>query len=649
MSSPGAKGADNGMDARMSPVFHPRYVQIATLALAALHAAPQAVAQPVDLGQITVLSYRLTAADAATTGANVTVVTEEELEAAGDVQLSSFLTRLPGVSVVQTGPIGTVSDVRIRGAHPRYTAVYIDGIRVNDPSAANNAFAFGTLTTGDIGRIEILRGSQSARFGSAAVGGVINITTRGATEPGTTQRVFLEGGGYRSLHAAYGFAQASERGELAFNLTRVQTRGFSAADEAEGATEPDGFRATRLSIAGEHRLDGGWTLGGSVFAQRSRAEYDGFGFNPVLDAFGPVDADNVERRRELGARVYAEYRLGAHRHLFDVTGYDLNRQDDFTNFLGTPQVDDFRGRRLGASYIGSSPVSEALTLNYGLDIERERVRILRNSGTTTEIELTERRWGVYGEAVWLPLDTLELSGILRQDRHSVFGGQTTGRASAAWRATEALTLRAAVSTGYRVPSIPERFGAFGNPALQPEESTSAEIGADLMLGGGARLSGTLFYLAAKNEITFNPISFVSENLERTRRRGVELEFATPLGARSELAAGYTYTNAVITGGPGAGLRLGRVPRHDLTLSASTEFAEGWRAQGVLHHVADRLDRNGAMPLPSYTVVNASIRYAITPQADVFLRVENLFDRQYQTVAGFGTPGRSIHAGVAARF
>ena len=624
-----------------------RILSPALAGLAVLAAFP-AQAQSVDLGRITVLSYGLTAMATESTGANVTVITEEDLAAAGDIQLSSFLSRLPGVNVVQTGPIGTVSDVRIRGAHPRYTAVFIDGVRVNDPSSANAAFAFGTLTTADIGRIEVLRGSQSARFGSAAVGGVVNITTRGATEPGTSQRVFMEAGSYRTLNLGYGFAQASERGELAFNVARVQTRGFSAADEAEGATEPDGFRATRLSVSGRHRVSDALTLGLSAFAQRSRAEYDGFGFNPAIGDFGPVDADNVERRREFGGRIFAEYELGEHRHVFDLTGYRLNRQDDFVNFMGDPQIDDFRSRRTGASYIGSSPFGPALTLNYGLDFERERVLIERDSGTTTEIEIRERNWGVYAEALVRPQDALDLSAIGRHDRHSVFGGQTTGRAAVAWNPTTQLTLRAAASTGYRVPSIPERFGAFGNPALEPERSRSAEIGADYAFGA-ARLSGTLYYLAARNEITFNPQSFVSENLERTRRRGAELEFATPLGARSEIAAAYTYTDAVITGGPQSGLRIGRVPRHDLSLSASTEFAPRWHANGVVQYVADRLDRNGAMPLPSYTVVNASVRYAVTERADVFLRVENVFDRQYQTVAGYGTAGRSVYAGVATRF
>ena len=603
----------------------------------ALSTAPALAQQAIDLDEV-VFFYSLSPTDSASTGANVTVITEEDLREAGDQQLSRYLSRLPGVSVVQTGPIGSVSDVRIRGAHPRYTAVYVDGIRVNDPSAANAAFAFGTMTTGDIGRIEVLRGSQSARFGSGAVGGVINITSRQATEEGTTGRAFVEAGSYRTLNTGVGFTTAAERGELSFNLTRFQTRGFSAFDENDGGVDPDGFGATRLSVSGRHRVTDELTIGGAAFAQRSRSEYDGFG----------ADADNAETRREFGVRAFAEYELGAHRHVFDMTHFNLNRVDDFLSWTGDRQVDDFRGRRTGASYIGSSPLGEAFTLNYGLDYEREQAAIDRNSGTTTELTVRERRWGAFAEALYAPTEGLDLSAIVRHDRHSVFGGRTTGRVAAAWSVTHELTLRGAASTGYRVPDIPQRFGAFGNPALQPETSRSAEIGADYAFANGARVSGTLFHLTARNEITFDA-NFTARNIEATRRTGFELEVTAPLGENIDFGAGYTYTNAIITAGPGDGQRIGRVPRHDLSLSLDARFAERWRAHGNLHFVSDRLDRNGAMPMPSYAVVNTSVSFEIDAMTDLTLRIDNLFNRQYQTVATYGTSDRAVYLGLARRF
>lgn len=619
--------------------MHHRSLALFLSASALALSTPALGQQAVDLDEV-VFFYALTPTDTASTGANVTVITEDDLRAAGDQQLSTFLGRLPGVGMVQLGPVGTTADIRIRGAHPRYTSVYIDGIRVNDPSTPNSSPALGTLTTGSIGRVELLRGSQSARFGAGAVGGVINITTRQGTEEGFSGRSFVELGSYRTFNSALGFSNVTEAGEIHFDLTRFQTRGFSAADENDGATDPDGFRATRLSVSGRHRITDTFTIGASAFAQRSRGEYDGF---------GPVDADNVERRREFGLRAFGEYELGAHRHSVDVTHFSVNRSDDFEHWSGSPRVDDFRGRRTGVSYVGSSPLGAALTLNYGLDYERERARIERDSGSTTELSVTESRWGAFAEALLTPAEGLDMSAIVRHDRHSVFGGQTTGRISAAWAVTPDLTLRGTASTGYRAPEIPERFGSFGNPDLLPETSRSAEIGADYALANGARLSGTLFYLTARNEITFDFDTSVNQNIEATRRTGVEFELTAPLGENIELGASYTYTNAVITAGPGDGQRIGRVPRHDLGLTLDARFAERWRAHGNLHFVSDRLDRNGAMPLPSYAVVNTSVSYEVDTMTDVTLRIDNLFNRQYQTVAGYGTSDRAVYLGLSRRF
>ena len=627
--------------------MHHRSLALFLSASALALSTPALGQQAVDLDEV-VFFYALTPTDTASTGANVTVITEDDLRAAGDQALTTFLGRLPGVGVVQSGPIGAVADIRIRGAHQRYTSIYVDGVRIDDPSNVNGVPNPGTLTTGDIGRIEVLRGSQSARFGAGAVGGVINITSRQATEEGFSGRSFVELGSYRTFNSALGFSNVTEAGALHFNLTRLQTRGFSAFDENEGATDPDGFRATRLSVSGRHALTDTFTIGGSAFAQRSRREYDDFEFDPELGLLEPVDADNVGWRREVGLRAFGEYELGAHRHVMDVTFFNTDRTTD-----DDQGVIDWQGRRIGASYVGSSPLGDMVTLNYGLDYERESGRQQDADEDEPTFNVTESRWGAYAEALYAPSDALDLSAIVRHDRHSNFGGRTTGRVAAAWRLTPELTLRGVASTGYNTPDMPQRFGAFNNPDLQPETSRSAEIGADYAFANGARLSGTVFYLTARDEIAFafdeESETFGSLNIEATRRSGLELELSAPLGDGVELGASYTYTNAVITAGPNEAQRIGRVPRHDVGLSVDARFADRWRAHGNLQFQSDRLNQNGAAPMPSFAVVNASVSYEIDAMTDMTLRVDNVFDRQYQLVDTYGTSDRAVYLGLARRF
>ncbi len=612
-----------------------RHLRALTGATLLAFAAQPALSQAVfDLDEIT-FSANLAPTALASTGASVTVVERDELEAAGDVQLSSYLSRLPGVGVVQLGPLGTTSDLRIRGAHPRYVSVYVDGVLVTDPSSPSSNFNFGNLTTGDIGRIEVLRGPQGALYGGSAVGGVINITTRVAEEDGLNQRASIEIGSYGTAIASYGLTHRTERGSLTFNLGHTRTDGFSAADENDGNTEADGFEATRASFTLRHAISDTLTLGASAFAQRSRAEYDG--------GFPFADADLVERRREFGGRIFAEFEPGQIRHVFDLTAYRINRRD--TDAGGPP--DRFRGTRIGASYLGTTDLSDALRLSWGGEIGRERAE--GEAPFTGFTPVSANTAAIYGEALWSPSTDLDISASARVDRHSDFGRFETGRLAAAWRAGDALTLRGAISNGFRVPAFGERFGPFGNPALEAETSRGAEVGAEYALPFGGRVSATLFTLRTNNEITFDPVTFVPENIEQTNRRGLEVAGDMPLGDRANLRLAYTYVDARFSAGPRDGLRLGRVPRHELAVTLDSRLTDRLRNVTTIQSAAGRLDGNGINPMPNYAVVNTSFSYELTDRADVTLRVDNVFNKQYQTVAGYGTSDRAVYVGLSSRF
>jgi vitamin B12 transporter len=597
-------------------------------------AAQPALAQAAfELDEIT-FSANLAPTAVGSTGASVTIIERDELEAAGDVQLSGFLSRLPGVGVVQLGPLGTTSDLRIRGAHPRYVSVYVDGVLVTDPSSPSSNFNFGNLTTTDVGRIEVLRGSQGALYGGSAVGGVINITTREAEEEGLSHRATIEAGSYGTAIASYGLTQRTGQGSLTFNLGHTRTDGFSATEEADGNTEADGFESTRASVTLRHAVSDTLTLGASGFAQRSRAEYD----------FSSGDGDLVERRREIGGRIFAEFDPGAIRHVVDVTVYRINRRD--TDAGGAP--DRFRGTRIGASYLGTTEISEALRLSWGGQIGRERAE--GQAPFTGFAPTSARTAAIYAEALWSPDPNLDISGSARVDRHSDFGTFETARLAMAWRATNALTVRGSISNGFRVPAFGERFGPFGNPALEAETSRSAEIGAEYALPGGGSLSATLFTLRTDDEITFGPPpTFTPDNIEQTNRRGLEVAGDMPLGERASLRLAYTYVDARFSAGPRDGLRLGRVPRHELALTVDTRVTGRLRNVTTMQLAADRLDRNGTNPMPSYALVNTSFRYEVTHRADFTLRIDNLFDKQYQTVAGYGTSDRAVYVGLSSRF
>ncbi len=613
----------------------PSRLALAT-ALAVVAGTPAHTQQPFALDEIVFSANRVPTARESV-GASVSVITRAELEAAGDQRLSSVLARLPGVSVDQLGPQGALTSLRMRGASPGYVAVFIDGIRVDDPTATSVAFDFGALGTADIGRIEVLRGSQSALWGGSAVAGVINISTLADAPEGTQQSFALEAGSHRTLSARYGFTRRSDRGALAFNLSHLRSDGFSAADEIDGNTEPDGIRSTRASLTMRHALSDALTLGGTVFVQRTRSEYDGF----PPPTFTLADADFVQKRREAGARVFAEFALGASSQELGLAYYRIRRQ----NIDASPRT--ATGERLRIDWLGTSPLGPDFSLVYGADLQIERASY-PNLPSGRE---TARVAGGFLQGLWAPRSDLDIALTGRIDRNSDFGSFATGRASVAWRPAPGLTLRAALARGFRAPSLDERFGDYGffvgNPDLTPETSRSAELGVDYNFAGGARLSATLFRLDIANLIVPTAGFSSLENIAgRSQREGVEIEGRLPLTARLTLAGNYTYTDARTQ----TGARIGRIPRHEIALSLDAQITERLRNTTTLRALADRPDDGfPAQTMPSFAVVNTTFGWALSERAELTLRVENLLDKQYQLAAGYGTSDRAFHVGVASRF
>ena len=619
---------------------------VSVLGLGAL-AAPVMAQGAYDLDAVTFSAYRVPT-DLQRSGAAVSLMTRDEIDTLGESQVADLLRRLPGVSVTQSGGPGGTASVRIRGAEPRYSAVYVDGVRVDDPSSPQVQFNFGQLGTADIERIEVLRGSQSALYGGSAVGGVINITTRRPERDGFSQSMSAEAGSYRTLATSYTLAFRDERLEAALTLAHRRTEGFSAWEGPVPGTpglEPDGLRASSLSASMRYQASEAFALGLSAGLQRSVSEYD---------AGWPTDpnSDYESHRRDRRLRVFAEFDTGTVRHEIFATGYDVLR-NEFN--AGAPDG-TFEGRRLGLGYLGSYELNPGLTLMWGADSTREIATVQGVGPNETRID------GAFVQGLWAPAPGLDLSGTLRMDRNSGFGSFWSGRLTASWQASDAVTLRGALARGFRAPAINEQLGnpAWGiapNPSLRPETSRSLELGADYA-AGPVLLGATIFALDVDNAITYctavadpwgtpvcpGPVpggfSHHYQNLAgASRRHGLELSGQFDLSPDHRLGAAYTYTDARQPDGS----RIGGVPQHDLTLTLDSQWSERLRGALSMQTAAGRVG------LPSYTVFNASFRYALTPQADLTLRIDNILDRQYQQVAGYATAGRSFYLGVAARF
>lgn len=602
----------------------------------ALTAAPAALAEDVIwLDKISVSASKSgEPTELERTGATVEVLDREQIERAPETTVVETLSRLPGVSSSANGGLGSAATLRVRGLDSKYIKVLVDGIDVTDPSSTQIQYNFGGLTTAGINRIELLKGSSSSIYGSSAVAGVVSIgTSAQPDEAGTEISGFVEGGSFGTWQGSATVASRLDRGGLSFTLGRVITDGFSS--RAAGS-EPDGYEATQMNLTADYAVTEILTLGLAALALDSEGSFDEFGG----DGTPPFDEFNTTETRAL--RAYADLDLGAFTHSLSGTYFENDRISS-SNGFATP----FLGERRRFDYIGTYDPSDMATYSFGADWERQSYTSGADNG---EVDNT----GLFGEIIYAPNADLDLSGSLRYDDHETFGGHATGRIAAAFRATDRTILRAVAATGFRAPSLYELHNSFyGNPNLDPEESVSFEFGAEHQFGSAGFIKATAFYTEIDNLIQFvslfdpagNWIGGQYQQVAGTSvSKGIELSGQYDFSEMVSLYGNYTYTDTK----DATGARLLRVPGHDVVVGLAAQFANGISGDLNLQYIADRPDEFGTV-MSDYTVVNAAVNYAVNDNAEVYFRVENLFDEVYQTSAGYNASGRAFFAGLRARF
>ncbi|MCO4778265.1 MAG: TonB-dependent receptor [Lentibacter algarum] len=612
----------------------------ASAALALLISHTPAYAQEAfDLGEITLFSNQVLT-ELSRSGTTTEVVTEDEIAAAPETSVSDILATLPGVTTTATGGVGAQTTLRIRGLGAGYVPVYLDGIDISDPASTGAGYNWGGLTTGGLSRIEVLKGGQSARFGVNAAGGVVNLSSYRPTREGFSGQSAVEFGAYGTKSASLGLGFMDERTEVGFSLSKFETDGFSAAS---AGIEDDGYSSTRVSFFLEYELSDTARLGASMFYFDTAGEFDQadtLSVSPwtALNVEGTYDEVNASTT--FGARTFLEIDSGVVKHKLAVSFFDIDRISDNSGSI-TP----FKGERKTLGYTATYTFNETTLWTFGLDHMAEET-------ATASADINS----AYAEVAFAASDKLDLTGSLRYDDHSDLGGQATGRLAAAYRFSDDVILRAQAATGYKPPSLFQSTtnAAKSTVALAPEDNTTFELGLEKTYGEVGFVRVTAFYNDLRNHLVYESSCSTPTNLitpgycyaqSNFKSKGLELSGAYALNDTWELTGAYTYTDAYRPTG-----RAGRVPRHDLHIGVSGDFANGFAGGLGVNYVADRFDRdNGSTPMPDFKTVNAHVSYQFNDSTQAYLRVENLFDEDYEAVNGFNTSDRALYFGVRASF
>jgi vitamin B12 transporter len=585
------------------------------------------------------------------TGSAISVV---PLAARLQTNIASDLLRLtPGLSVGRTGPVGSLTQVRIRGAEANHTLVFVDGVEANDPAAGE--FDFSGLSTVGAQRIEILRGPQSALWGTGALGGVVSVTTQ--IPVGGYARA--EAGTRSSYLGAAGFGVQSATGKFGAHVAYDRTAGVSVA---QGGTEKDGASQLNAVVLGELSPGEVGELGFSARLQTGKVAFDDF----VGGLVAPLaDADLETRARRIYLRGYGRVQL-----FDDMWSHEISAQlVDTRNRSFTNTVADSTtfGTRAVLGYQTGVFVENG-TLKHKLigavEFRDERFRNVTPNASPffdPNQRQSRRQTSFIGDYALDVTDRGHVSASLRHDQNTGFADATTWRGNTRVKITPDISVRGSYGTAITNPGFYEQFGFapasfIGNPLVKPEKGSGWDIGLDGATEN-ARLSVTYFDMRLKNEIIgtfdFNTfLSSVGNGVGTSKRSGIEVEGQAKL-ANIDVFATYTYTKSSQPQFSGSTVRVTelRRPKHVGSLAASWShdaltLTGALAYQGKNRDVAFDASFNSVpVSLKGYVLATAAASCMISDRIDVYGRVENAFDTRTQDVFGYTQAGISVRAGV----
>lgn len=626
---------------------------LTTATALALSMSGQAVAQsataPMQLSAISVTA-NMTETPLGEVGSAVTVITGEELQQRQTQLVSDVLREVPGMAVSRTGGVGGPTQVRIRGAEGNQTLVLIDGVEVNSV-AGNSEFDFAHLLAADIDRIEVLRGPQSALYGSDAAGGVINIITkRGSGKPSFSGA--FEGGSFNTYQTNASVRGGGERYHFLLSGADYRSGGITRATESRGNFENDGYKNktifSKFGFAPAENLNFDF-VGRYTYYQVENDGSDKFAY----DDTSRTNGSQIYGRGQ-GKLVVAD---GHWEHIVGLayTQDDTNSYNSTSSNYGDKVKYDYRSNVLFDTP-SFADARHAITLQ----AEQEKESYV-SSFVTPYVERQISNTGFVGMYKVDFFQQVFLTGALREDRNDKFHDARTYRGTAAYRFLSTDTkLRGGYGTGVKNPTMSELYGFIstftGNPNLQPEETRGWDVGVDQgFWGNRGQVSLTYFDQRIDKLIQNSGSTAVNVNGE-SRIRGLELEGVIEPVESLTLRAAYTYMKTEM---PMTGEELIRRPAHIGSLNANYRFMEQ-RANvnlGILYN-GRQVDNNfetgfGAntsrQTLDGYALVNLAAGYRVTENVEIFGRLENLLDKTYEDVYTYQTAGRAIYAGVRASF
>jgi vitamin B12 transporter len=582
-------------------------------------------------------------------GSSVTVITAQDLETHGIQTVADALNLVPGLDIATTGGPGQQTDVFIRGADSGRTLVMINGVEVNDAMEPGRAANLAYLSADNVEKIEILRGPESAVFGSGAMGGVINIITKkGGKE---WQAVAdLSGGKYSTWNAAASASGMISNWDASLGASWNYSNGFPAAKRATLPPEPvpdlpaEGYRNWTVDASSGGPILPDWNARVSIRSVQGNTQ--------LVDSANLANPDFSVRDQQQMGQVESDWRLNSWwKQIFTAGLSQIDRYYREVPQPSAPEYDaDYLGRNWNLDWHNQMdfPIADS-ALAIGVNYRQEQGR-LEDPVYGDFPERSAHSFGYYAEYRFQQ-GGLTLDAAAREDVQSQFGNAFTCRVAPAYSVDQTGTrLKYTLGTGFNAPSLYQLFAPiYGNVHLQPEKSTGADWGIEQKIFNQYKIGATYFQNDFENQVDFSS-SYQYVNRTRTQTKGWEIfGVAEPL-TDFIIRLGYTKLTAndlahEETQGP---LPLLRRADYKFTLDAGYKW-NGASLQISAQRVGPHWDENFAtyerVVVAPYTLVNVFAAYALTSSVGIYMRINNLLDADYTEALGYNSPRFGMYGGL----
>jgi vitamin B12 transporter len=552
----------------------------------------------------------------------VTVITRKDIEKYQATDVAEVLRRVPGVNIVNSGGVGKVTSVFLRGTNSSHVLVLVDGIKIG--AATTGVTALQDVPLDQVERIEVVRGPRSSLYGSEAIGGVIQIFTRKGGK-GFQPEISISAGSHNTQKANVNLAGGDKNTWYNLNAGTEKTDGINACSSTTTACfadEPDvdGYRRESVALRAGHRLDSGTALEASLSRSQGKNYFDGGLFSGNSNDFVQENFSG-KLTHTFDERVAVSAQIGQSRD----EAYNYYNGGDLSPTVSR----QFDTRRNTAGLQTDITLNANAELTLGADTQKDNV--ISDNAYTVKSRKNDGVFASYQHD--FGKTDVEISA--RSDDNEQFGKHNTGAVAIGYDISDNLRVKASQGKAFRAPTFNELYWPnMGNANLKPERSRNTEIGID-----GKWVNGTWSVNAFDNKINDMIPAWPINNIDRATIRGVELGTSTQM-AGWDVVANVTLQNPKNAAGTNAGKLLQRRPKQIANLDVDRKLADV-RVGASIHAESERYDdvaNASAKKLPGYGTLDLRADYQMAKDWTVGVKVGNVLDKDYQTAQGYNQDG-----------